>query len=415
MAGKPWTVGNHVGRVRRPRLARVVCALVVATLAAFGTAPAASGKVTHGPRGAAFYQPPKPLPPGPHGTAIWARNAHRIMPLDEASANKLVLYKSRTPQGHTDVVSGVVSIPKGKAPKRGWPVITYAHGTTGTADRCAPSRVRPGTITAPYVTYTNAELNDWLRAGYAVLRTDYQGLGTPGPHQYLIGEAEGRSVLDLVRAARALDPRIGKRFLIAGHSQGGQAALFAAGEAQDWTPELKLRGTTSYAPASHLLEQAKLLPHLTSPSPLSAEAVLILQGASTASPDVNAWKLLRPPSRGLYPLTNQLCLPSLGRSNRFGGVAPADLIAPGSNLDPLYAVLGEQNPDVRTAAPIFLAQGTADTTVPSVFTNQLNDQLKQSGDDVRYQLYPGVTHAGIVKAAEPDVLPWFEEQLPPGR
>jgi hypothetical protein len=60
----------------------------------------------------------------------------------------------------------------------------------------------------------------------------YQGLGTPGKHPYLIGEAEGRSVLDIVSAARQLDPKIGLRFLISGHSQGGQSALFAAGEAR---------------------------------------------------------------------------------------------------------------------------------------------------------------------------------------
>ena len=105
-----------------------------------------------------------------------------------------------------------------------------------------PVRVRPGALTAPYVNYTNSELNAWLAAGYAVMRTDYQGLGTPGVHPYLVGESEGRSVLDIIRAARDLDSSIGKRFLIAGHSQGGQAALFAAGEANSWTPDLKLRG-----------------------------------------------------------------------------------------------------------------------------------------------------------------------------
>ena len=71
-------------------------------------------------------------------------------------------------------------------------------------------------------------LQRWLKAGYAVVRTDYEGLGTPGVHQYLVGKSEGRSVLDAVRAARALEPRCRKRFVIAGHSQGGHAALFAA-------------------------------------------------------------------------------------------------------------------------------------------------------------------------------------------
>ena len=71
-------------------------------------------------------------------------------------------------------------------------------------------------------------LGRWLKAGYAIVRTDYEGLGTPGDHPYLIGRSEGHSVLDAARAARKLDSGIGKRVVIAGHSQGGQSALWAA-------------------------------------------------------------------------------------------------------------------------------------------------------------------------------------------
>src|SRR5947208_1260634 len=84
-------------------------------------------------------------------------------------------------------------------------------------------------------------------AGYAVVRTDYQGLGTPGIHQYLVGTAEGRSTLDIVRAARKLDSRVSGRTAIAGHSQGGHAALWGAALAPKWTPELNLRGTVAFA------------------------------------------------------------------------------------------------------------------------------------------------------------------------
>ena len=68
------------------------------------------------------------------------------MPLQNARYTKLVLYSSRTPQGKQTAVSGSVSVPEGKAPKRGWPVITWAHGTTGVADVCAPSR---NSVTCP--------------------------------------------------------------------------------------------------------------------------------------------------------------------------------------------------------------------------------------------------------------------------
>jgi fermentation-respiration switch protein FrsA (DUF1100 family) len=221
-------------------------------------------------------------------------------------------------------------------------------------------------------------------------------------------------VLDIVRAARQVFPQIGKRFLIAGHSQGGQAALFAAGEAASWTPDLNLRGTVSYAPASHLLTQAKALPALTTPSSLTALATLIVQGATTASPHVDPSKLLTSQVLQSYPLLDQMCLPQLSQPWRLGGIAPADLLNPGANKDAIYRVLDGENPAVTTAAPIFIAQGTADTTVFPTFTTQLSNELKGLGDHVRYQMFQGVNHGGIVQASEPDVLPWFEMRLPPG-
>jgi dienelactone hydrolase len=398
----------------RSRTSKLLLAATAAALLLAGFASSASAHFRQGPPGLAFYTPPKQLPVGAHGTLIWARTAGGLVPLQSAAKTKLVLYKSRTPQGNVDVVSGSVSIPKGTPPKGGWPVITYAHGTTGTADICAPSRVHNGAPAEPYITYVDNQLNAWVDAGYAVVRTDYQGLGTPGPHPYLIGKSEGRSVLDIVRAARQLFPGIGKRFLIAGHSQGGHAALFAAGEASTWTPDLTLRGTVAYAPASHLLQQAKALPALTSPSPLTALATLVVQGATTASPNVIPSRLLSHQVRHFYPLANQTCLSQLAQTRRLGGIAPADLIRSGANKNPIYRVLGNQNPDVTTAAPIFLAQGTADTTVFPQFTTALSNELKGLGDRVRYQLFHGVDHSGIVSAAEGDVLPWFEMRLPPG-
>jgi dienelactone hydrolase len=402
----------QISKSRRHRAA--IAAAITALVALFGqAADAGAAKVPQGPGGLRFYKPPKNLPSA-HGKLIWARRAGGLVPLAAASSTKLVLYTSQSPQGKDVAVSGSVSIPKGKAPKGGWPVITYAHGTTGTADACAPSRIANGGLANGYVTYINPELNDWLKAGYAVVRTDYQGLGTPGTHPFLIGTAEGRSVLDIVSAARQLDPSIGKRYLIAGHSQGGHAALFAAGEAATYAPSLKLRGTVAFAPASHMRDEANDLPLLTSPSPLSALAALIVEGAAADNPKVDVPKLLADAPLALYPQVDKVCEPQLAAPDSFGGIAPADLLRKGADTGFLFKVLSENNPAVATKAPIFMPQGDADTTVFPDFTTQLNQELVAKGDNVDYKLYPGVDHAGIVSAAEADALAFFEKQLPPG-
>ncbi len=401
----------HAFPISLPAGRTLTVALLALLALAFAATGSADAAVKKGPRGGSFYVPPKKLPKG-HGKAVWQREATKLVPIAGAKINKVLLYTSRSPEGKRVAVSGSVSVPKGKAPKGGWPVISWAHGTTGTADSCAPTRIRPSSVVAPYVAYVHPQLEDWIKAGYAVVATDYQGLGTPGPHPYLVGKAEGRSVVDMVSAARQLVPSIGKKYLIAGHSQGGQSSLFAASLADDWAPGLKLKGTVSYAPASHLKTQAELLPSLTSPSGLSALATLILKGASTVTAKIKINKLLTPGARALYPQTEQTCLPQLAASDSLGGLAPADLLKKNADTTTLYDVLDGMNPAVEIGPPVLLAQGTADTTVFPFFTDQLNGELNDLGDNVDYRTYPGVNHGAIVAAAEDDALDFFERRLP---
>src|SRR3954454_7756045 len=275
--------------------------LAVLALALAAVASPAAAKVRTGPAGDAFYTPPSPLPGKAHGDLIWARKAKGEPALKSAGASWLVLYRSVGTDGKAIAVSAVVSVPKGKAPKKGWPVMTWDHGTTGIADVCAPSRDATDNPAHLYNSYVYPLLNRWLKAGYAVVRADYQGLGTPGIHQYLVGQSEGRSTLDMVRAARRLDPKISKRMAISGHSQGGHAALWGAFLAPKYTPELKLQGTVAFAPASHISELVSLVGTQHQPGGgLSSEAGLIVRGVDDYKPALNISSGFSDTFAGLY-------------------------------------------------------------------------------------------------------------------
>src|SRR4051794_31951881 len=114
---------------RRPvALTRVLVAVAALALAAATATATASAKVRTGPAGDAFYTPPSPLPGTSHGDLIWARRATGAVVAPGAGASMLVLYRSQGVDGRPTAVSGVVQVPKGKAPRHGWPVITFAHG-----------------------------------------------------------------------------------------------------------------------------------------------------------------------------------------------------------------------------------------------------------------------------------------------
>ena len=382
------------------RLALVcLAALVVA-------APAAAAKVPKAPPGLKLYKPPADLTAYEHGDLIWARKVEN--PLPQASRTWTLLYRSTSLRGKAIGVSGLVMLPKGKPPKQGWPVVSWAHGTSGIADSCAPSRDPSG----PYTAYLAPQLRAWLRAGYAIANTDYEGLGTPGAHPYLVGRSEGRGVVDIVHASRQLDGRLARRYLIAGHSQGGHAALFAAALAPKWAPELRLRGVAAYAPASHLDLLSRALSNFTSPSGLSGLAALVLRGISSVYPQIEPSQIASDRALALFPQVDKLCVGPLNASSAFGGIAPADLVRPGADLEPLNRRLAQQNPNLKIGVPVLLAQGLSDTTVFPFLTNQLDGELRaRRSNRVRYLTYPDVEHVGIVGAADAATRRFFKARL----
>jgi pimeloyl-ACP methyl ester carboxylesterase len=391
-------------------MSRSLAVLVVLACLLTGAATA-SAKVRTGPSGAAFWTPPKPLPGARHGDAIWARTARGGVVVPGAAATKLVLYRSEEAHGHDVAVSGVVSVPKGRTPRGGWPVVTYAHGTTGIADACAPSR-DDGRAARAYNAYVFPLLTAWLKAGYAVVRTDYQGLGTPLDHEYLNGRSEGRGVLDMVLAARQVDPRLSRTTIIAGHSQGGHAALFAAALAPRYAPELKVKGTVAFAPASHLDEQIPLTRAIATPNGgLSALIGTIAYGLYVAYGErVDLATYLSAQGVQLALRTASTCLADLSSTD----LAPSQLFKPDADLAPVARLLDLNDPSHLTIrSPVLIEQGTADTTVIPLFTDQLATELRRNGTGARltYRRVEGADHGGIVAAGAKPATAWIEQRL----
>src|SRR4051794_15468871 len=127
----------------------------------------------------AFYSWPGSVPETP-GKMLRSEPLEPGVGLSSASRQVRLLYSStdgidgKTPT----VVSGTYFEPKGDPPTDGWPVLAWAHGTTGLADICAPS-------VQARVMFEIKYLNRWLEQSFAIVATDYQGLGVPGPHPYM--------------------------------------------------------------------------------------------------------------------------------------------------------------------------------------------------------------------------------------
>jgi pimeloyl-ACP methyl ester carboxylesterase len=166
------------------------------------------------------------------------------------------------------------------APPGGRPILSWAHGTQpgGITDVCAPSLGLPRGPNTPYGPYPL--LPAFLDAGFAVVGTDYVGLGMPGVHPYLVGKSEGAAVLFAARAAQNFSPaQASGQVIIMGHSQGGHAALFADYMASAYVPGMQVRGVIALAPPTDLAKIARYVIDDQSPDNAAVINFLIAAGS----------------------------------------------------------------------------------------------------------------------------------------
>ena len=395
---------------------------------ALGAAPAGAAVPT-GPAGNSFYAPPAAkLKGGVHGDAIWVRNGQSALNIDGASRVFNIVYKSQSLAGKTIPVSGTVWVPKGTAPKGGWPVISWGHGTTGSADACAPSKIE-SVESGSYTSYVFPTFDSWLKAGYAIVMSDYEGLGTPGPHPYLVGHSEGRGVIDIVLAAHKAVPAISTSWVASGHSQGGHAVLFAAADAKTYGKGTTFKGVAAFAPANNLKTTVVFATGaIKSPNGLSGLGALILRSITYVDTKIKVADIINPAALSLLPQLEQRCLGDtvgvgLGATDSFGQFAPGNLMKSWDGngwtdakvkkgLDDLNGAAMNSNVKV-SGAKIAIFQGAADGTVPAFTTQALFGQLKKGNGDsnVSYTEYPGVTHGGVVAAGKDDALAWINARF----
>lgn len=382
------------GGPRERRRRGVAAVALVATVGA----TLVSAQLSTSPRPDAFYDPPADVPSMP-GALLRSEPFDRAMPAGSTAWR--ILYTTTDADGRPAVASGLVI-----APERGGehPVIAWAHGTTGFATGCAPTL-----LDEPLVAGAMPDPQAAIDAGWAIVATDYAGLGTAGSQPYLIGEGEGRSVLDAVRAAQRLEEAaLAAETVLWGHSQGGHAALWAGGMASGYAPELEILGVAAMAPATDL---PALLDGVASSVVGPVFASFALAAYDAAYPDVAPRDSVRPGARIMVQSMQQRCLTdpatlvSLATSVFSGG--PVFSRSPGDGA--LGARAAENVPTLPIDAPVLVAQGGADSLItPDAQAGWVAARCAE-GWSIDHRTYDGLDHMGLVtgnSALLPELAAW---------
>ncbi|MFD5179793.1 lipase family protein [Nocardia sp. NPDC058379] len=359
--------------------------------------------------GRASAQPPEP------GSVVTARELTGGELIPGAARGYRLLYRTTGQHGEPQVSGATVLVPAGDPPEGGWPMVSWAHGTSGMTYGCAPNLDGGQADTFD----ETPQMSTYLDQGYAVAATDYIGLGGPGTYEYLAWRAAGHALLDAVRAGHTVDPRLSRSFVAAGHSIGGQAALAASRLWPDYAADLDLRGTVAYAPTSNIGEAIAALarpgtPALPGLDGLHARLVMILAGLDHARPDIGVADYLTPHGRHLLDVARagEDCLGVLEAAvagRPVGALFAAPLADP-----PLMTALADylDPPTDGFRRPVLLLQGDADRVQPMPTTVLLQEQLRFAGADSRLVRHPSADHFAILVATAGETRSFVAGVLP---
>ena len=348
-------------------------------------------------------------PKAPPGTLI---SVEPFTPTVQGAAAYRVLYNSTDIHGAIIPVSGVIYVPTAPAPAGGRNVVAWAHPTTGIAPGCAPS-VDNGGFGGISLAESIPGLTGFIAAGDVVAATDYQGMGVPGVHPYLVGDSEGRGIIDSVRAARGLPgAQTSGKFAVWGHSQGAQAALFAGQIAAGYAPELHLVGVAAAAPPTDLKGEFGEI-YTGKGSKFLNAYVYYSWSVTYGLPLTSA---VQPQAVPIIHATATKCIATIGQG--------IDAIRTASALDPIFVaghptdtppwenLFIENSPGLAPpGAPLLIVQGGKDPTVEPHWTQSFVSRACARHETVEFTLYKNTKHLLIAYKSTPEVAAWIQDRF----
>ncbi|MCP2344585.1 lipase family protein [Nonomuraea roseoviolacea] len=380
----------------RVRVSMSIVLLVIASLLAATTAASPARAASARVSGAAAQAPGDVVSAEP--TTVYLLPGKLLeVPVDAWH----LLYRSTSATGQPTTVSGTLLVPKAAYPLGRRPVIGYATGTHGLGDQCAPSASmsRGGEAELALVSL-------FLLKGFAVAITDYEGLGTPGQHTYMVGVSQGHAVLDSIRAAtRVPGANLSDRAPVAvmGYSQGGASAGWAGQLQPSYAPELRLKGVAAGGVPADLRAVAA---HLDGDKNFGLAAAAGV-GLDAAYPELDLEADLNDRGKALLGDAADDCVGELEdklAGLRFSDLSPVDLLdLPKWRVRLAENRLGATPPKV----PVFLYHAQGDEIIPQAVGATLRSEYCRAGANVRWTSLPAGSHVLGAVEGGPLAIEWL--------
>jgi pimeloyl-ACP methyl ester carboxylesterase len=343
-----------------------------------------------------FYDTPSPLPAGKPGELIRSEEFDRYELPFSVSALR-ILYHSRSAAGEDVAASGVILIPgEGKPPAGGWPVLAWAHGATGVARSCAPSLMR-NVGHGPF-------LSMYVNLGYAVVATDYTGLGTNFRNAFSDGPSNATDLIASISAARAAVPELGARWIVMGAAEGGLTAV-AVAEEENEVRDPSYLGSIAI---SGVLSAEEIYAH----SSLGSSSLMLTSlayGIKTVYPQFQEADMLTEKGLALYHHMEQMC----SQARTIPELPPAEIAKPSweKNAFVRQYLVRNNLGQTRAYGPILVISVDTDQGTPPTMRAQAIARMCKEGDRVQWERYHDLDPERVIGDSVRDQIAWIEARF----
>jgi len=342
-----------------------------------------------------FYDTPDPLPPGKPGELIRSTAFDEYDLPPGVSAVRL-LYHSRSASGDEVAASGVVLFPDEKPPTGGWPVIAWAHGLSGVARQCVPSLARNlqhGPFRSMYV-----------QLGYAVVATDYTGLGTSFRNAFADMPSNALDVIYSIPAARRAVPELGSRWIAIGTGEGGMAVVGVA-ELEREIQDPSYLGSIAISRLADSQDMSEPVSSLSYNLPL-----FLAYGIKTVYPQFEVSDILTDKALPLYQQIGQVCSETEAAQN----ASATAMLKPNWESNKFVQKYFSRNRlGLRPAlAPLLVISSEADPSIAE--TTKIIARLCEQGDRVQFEKYPEDDPGRVIGDSVRDQMAWIQARFANG-
>ena len=393
---------------------------------------------------AAFYEPlTKMTPSGKLGQVI---KQEKIQTAVKGAQAWKIAYISSDVAGRKTILTGLVVAPMGSAPKEGRPILAWGHGTTGAAQNCGPSQVLDPVVPLneyfliggnSWTDYGIPSIEEFIKEGYVVVATDYQGQGGGGEHQYALAATNAMDMIDSARAASSMkETGAGKKTVIYGWSQGG-GAVIAAASMQDYfakkgtaADSIELVGVVALAPD----DIAIMLPDATVDQASAQKSLdgiikmftgnvfdfshmaMSMWGVRAGNPNLKLTDIFTSDgAKVLDEVIRNKCMHAVADTLNFNFSSQYQSLLKGQYMNALEwtkaMVKGSVNP-VKPIAPVVIYWGNKDTTNPPIMGKLYQEQMCKLGGNVdRVQLPGDQSHFTTPGSSAPFYRAWIKDRL----